>query len=77
MAKATPAPIPTPGQAAYLAALKGISKQYKKYAAGEADDETFTTPAKQKKVAKQIANIHNRLNKKVADFNVSDITPDD
>lgn len=72
MAKKT-APTPTPGQAAYLAALKGIAKQHKKYAAGEAEDETFTTPARQAKVAKQLANIHNRLNKKVAQFGIDDL----
>lgn len=54
----------TPGRKAYEVALDAIELRYDDYCAGEADDADFPTPAKQRKVAKQIAKLHNRLLKK-------------
>lgn len=54
----------TPGRKAYEAALDAIELRYDDYCAGKADDADFPTPAKQRKVAKQIAKLHNRLLKK-------------
>jgi len=55
---------PTPGSQAYRVVLAAISDKYDDYAAGEAEDDDFTTPGKQKKVAKQLAKHHNRILKK-------------
>jgi len=55
---------PTPGSQAYRVVLQAISDKYDDYAAGEAEDDDFTTPGKQKKVAKQLAKHHNRILKK-------------
>lgn len=74
--KQSEAPKPTPGQKAQLVAMERIAKAYRKYAAGEAEDDDFPTPAKQKKVAKQLANIHNRFNKKLPQFNIDDLDAD-
>lgn len=60
-----PATKPTPGKAAYAAACDAIELRYDDYCEGNAEDDDFTTPGKQKKVAKQLAKIHNRLNKKL------------
>jgi hypothetical protein len=54
----------TPGQKAYAVVLDAIEGEYDEYAAGEAEDDDFTTPGKQKKVAKQLAKHHNRILKK-------------
>lgn len=64
---------PTPGKQAYLIICEGITGAYKTYAAGEAEDDQFPTPAKQRKVAKQLAKIHNRLLKKVPEFNLDEL----
>lgn len=54
----------TPGSAAYRAVLKAIEETHAEYLEGESDDADFTTPGKQRKVAKQIANHYNRILKK-------------
>jgi hypothetical protein len=54
----------TPGRKAYQVALEGLGDSYEDYAEGKAEDDDFTTPGRQKKVAKQIAKLHNRLLKK-------------
>jgi len=54
----------TPGSKAYQVILDAIRNLHGDYADGEADDADFTTPGKQKKVAKQLAKHHNRLLKK-------------
>lgn len=74
--KPAEAPKPNPGQKAYLLTIKALHKQYRKYAEGEAEDDDYPTPAKQKKVAKQLANHHNRLLKKVPDFGIEELNPD-
>lgn len=73
--KAAPAK-PTPGKKAYLLQIQGLATDYKMYAAGEAEDDDFPTPAKQRKVAKQLAKMHNRLLKKVAEFNIDELDED-
>lgn len=74
--KTAAAPTPNPGQKAYLITIEKLTKAYKKYAAGDAEDDDFPTPAKQKKVAKQIANHHNRLLKKVEAWNIEPLDAD-
>lgn len=74
--KQAEAPKPNPGQKAYLITIEKLAKAYKKYAAGDAEDDDFPTPAKQKKVAKQLANHHNRLLKKVPDFGIEELDAD-
>lgn len=64
---------PTPGKRAYLITIEGLSGAYESYAEGTAEDDDFPTPAKQKKVAKQLAKMHNRLLKKVAEFNIEEL----
>lgn len=54
----------TPGRKAYERALENLQSEYEDYSTGNAEDDDFTTPGKQKKVAKQIAKLHNRLLKK-------------
>lgn len=54
----------TPGRKAYERALENLLSEYEDYSLGNAEDDDFTTPGKQKKVAKQIAKLHNRLLKK-------------
>lgn len=63
---------PTPGSAAYRAVLKVIEEAHTEYSEGESDDADFTTPGKQRKVAKQIAKHHNRILKK---SKLTDIEP--
>lgn len=74
--KTVEAPKPTPGHKAQLVAMERIAKAYRKYASGEAEDDDFPTPAKQKKVAKQLANVHNRFNKKLPQFGIEDLDAD-
>lgn len=54
----------TPGSKAYQVLVDAARGLYDEYAAGEADDDDFPSPGKQKKVAKQLAKHHNRLLKK-------------
>lgn len=54
----------TPGRKAYEVALKDLGVAYEEFSEGNAEDDDFTTPGKQRKVAKQIAKLHNRLLKK-------------
>lgn len=54
----------TPGQAAYREALAAIKMRHEDWANGNVDDDKFSSPGKQKKVAKQIAKLFNRLLKK-------------
>lgn len=67
---------PTPGKRAYLITVEGLQGAYKTYAEGQAEDDDFPTPAKQRKVAKQLAKIHNRLLKKVSEFNLDELDED-
>lgn len=67
---------PTPGKQAYAAACDAIAEKYEEYSSGEAEDEHFTTPGKQKKVAKQLAKIHNRMLKKIAEQNREELDED-
>lgn len=67
---------PTPGKRAYLITIEGIAGAYESYSNGQADDDDFPTPGKQKKVAKQLAKMHNRLLKKVAEFNIDELDED-
>lgn len=77
MAKKSKKPAkPTPGKRAYLILIEGIAGAYATYAAGEAEDDDFPTPGKQKKVAKQLAKQHNRLLKKVPEFNIDELDED-
>ena len=65
MAKKAKAPVAmTPGRKAYQIALDGLGENHESYSEGNAEDDDFTTPGKQKKVAKQIAKLHNRLLKR-------------
>ena len=66
----------TPGKRAYLVICEGIQGAYKTYAEGEAEDAEFSTPAKQRKVAKQLAKIHNRLLKKVPELPLDELDED-
>lgn len=70
------APKPTPGKKAYLLQIDALRADYEAYSEGEAEDDDFPTPAKQKKVAKQLAKMHNRLLKKVAEFNIEELDED-
>lgn len=54
----------TPAKTAYQVALDNLYDTHSLYLAGQANDENHTTPGKQRKVAKQIAKLHNRLLKK-------------
>lgn len=54
----------TPGSKAYEVALQAIKEAYDEWVAGEAEDDVFTSPGKQRKVAKQLAKQHNRILKK-------------
>lgn len=74
--KQSQTPTPTPGKKAYILQIEKLRKLYRKYAEGEAEDDDFPTPAKQKKVAKQLANAHNRLLKKVPEFNFEELDAD-
>jgi len=68
---------PTPGKKAYAVLCTALQEAYAEYAAGEADDEDFTSPGKQKKVAKQIAKLHNRFaSKKAPEFNFEELDED-
>ncbi len=51
----------TPAKMGYLLSIENLREKYDEYASGEAECDHFTTPAKQKKVAVQIAKYHNRL----------------
>ena len=53
-----------------------MAEAYREYAEGSAEDEHFTTPGKQKKVAKQLAKMHNRLLKKVAEYGIEELDED-
>lgn len=64
MAKSKKPVKPTPGSAAYRVVLEAIGDRYEEYAEGNAEDDDFTTPGKQKKVAKQLAKHHSRILKK-------------
>ena len=61
---------PTPGKKAYAVACEAIGEKYTEFLDGDSDDADFTTPGKQKKVAKQLAKLHNRLLKKCADAGI-------
>lgn len=74
--KAKKAAKPTPGKAAYAAACDAIAEKYEEYAEGNAEDDNFTTPGKQRKVAKQLAKIHNRMLKKIPEQNRDDLDED-
>lgn len=54
----------TAAKAAYVLAIEALAAAYEEYSQGNAQDSLFTTPGKQKKVAKQIAKLHNRLQTK-------------
>lgn len=54
----------TPGSKAYQVIIDAVRDLHSQYAAGEAEDDDFPSPGKQKKVAKQLAKHHNRLLKK-------------
>lgn len=55
----------TPSIKAYRLVLGAIEEKYDEYSDGEADDDEFgRSPAKQKKIAKQLAKHHNRVLKK-------------
>lgn len=71
-----PPPKPTPGKRAYLITIEGIAGAYKSYAEGTAEDDDFPTPAKQRKIAKQLAKMHNRLLKKVAEYKIAELDED-
>lgn len=60
MAKKKPVAL-APAKKAYQVALDGLRESYEDYSTGQAEDDDFPTPGKQKKVAKQIAKLHNRL----------------
>lgn len=64
MAKAKKAVPMTPSKKAYRLALDALSDAYEEFSEGNAEDDDFTSPGKQKKVAAQIAKLHNRLLKK-------------
>lgn len=65
MAKKEKAPVAmTPAKKAYDLALEGLRADYDQYSNGQANDEEFSSPGKQLRVAKQIAKLHNRLLKK-------------
>jgi hypothetical protein len=70
------APKPTPGKKAYLVLLESLQAKYQEFAEGNAEDNDFTTPGKQKKVAKQIAKLHNRFIKKVPEFGIEELDED-
>lgn len=74
--KAAPPAKPTPGKRAYLVQVELLAEAYREYAEGSAEDEHFTTPGKQKKVAKQLAKMHNRLLKKVAEYGIEELDED-
>lgn len=77
MAKKPKKPIKvTPGKRAYLITIEGLQGAYNTYAEGQAEDELFPSPAKQRKVAKQIAKVHNRLLKKVAEHDIDELDED-
>lgn len=63
MGKSKKKDVLAPGKKAYALALEGLQAEYEDYSTGEAEDEDYT-PGKQKKVAAQIAKLHNRLLKK-------------
>lgn len=54
----------TPTTKAKMIALDALSAEYEDYSEGNAEDEDFSSAGKQKKVAIQIAKLHNRLAKK-------------
>lgn len=54
----------TPAKKAYAIAIDALKSSHDEYSNGQANDEDFTTPGKQVRVAKQIAKMHNRLLKK-------------
>lgn len=74
--KAKAPPKPTPGKRAYLITIEGIAGAYATYAEGNAEDDEFPTPAKQRKVAKQLAKMHNRLLKKVPEHTIDELDED-
>ena len=51
----------TPAKMGYVVAIQALADKYDQYTLGTVEDELFPTPAKQKKVAVQIAKFHNRL----------------
>lgn len=64
MAKSKKSSSVTPGQKAYDVVLNAIETEYDEWSEGNAEDDDFTSPGKQKKVAKQLAKHHNRILKK-------------
>jgi hypothetical protein len=76
MAKTKKAAKPTPGKKAYAVICEAIAEQYADYSTGGAEDDDFTTPGKQKKVAKQLAKIHNRLLKKIPEVGLDELDED-
>lgn len=66
----------TPGKKAYFIAVQKLAKAHAKYNEGRADDDEFSTPAKQKKVAKQLAKFHNRLLKKLPELKIEELDED-
>lgn len=67
----------TPGQAAYREALAAIKMRHEDWANGNVDDPKFSSPGKQKKVAKQLAKLFNRLLKKSKLEGIEDLDEDD
>lgn len=67
---------PTPGKKAYSLLCDALSAEYDDYAAGNAEDDDFPTPAKQRKVAKQLAKLHNRMLKKIPEQNRDELDED-
>ena len=51
----------TAAKKAYQLALDSLVDGHMLYSQGKAEDDDFPSPAKQRKVAKQIAKLHNRL----------------
>lgn len=66
----------TPGRKAYEVALEGLGEKYEEFSEGNAEDEDFATAGKQKKVAKQIAKLHNRLLKKSKIEDIDELNED-
>ena len=67
---------PTPGKKAYAVVCDAIQAEYEDWAEGNAEDDDFPSPAKQRKVAKQLAKIHNRLLKKIPEENRDELDED-
>lgn len=62
MAKKPKKPVAvTPAKKAYQIAIDALAASYEEYSNGTAQDEDFSSPGKQLRVAKQVAKMHNRL----------------